>query len=253
MKTVYGPVPSWRLGRSLGVDITAPGKTCSFDCVYCQIGPTICKNLERSVFVPTEKVISDFKEVIKTAKADIVTFSGRGEPTLSANIGNVVKDIKKFTKLPVAILTNSSLLSDTNVRNELQNFDIVVAKLDTPNQELFERINKPAPGLTFEKILSGLKTFRSEYSGKLALQMMFIEKNKSSAPELAKLAREIKADEVQLDTPLRPCPETPLPPEDLEEIEKSFKGLNTISVYKRLKPVVEILDLGETKKRRPVM
>jgi len=210
MKSVYGPVPSWRLGKSLGIDtVCAEGKTCSFDCIYCQLGKTIHKTNERRMFVETERVRQDLKDMLKKTDPDVVTVSGTGEPTLAANLGEIADMVREVTDLPLAILTDSSLMIGDDVRKDLNKFDIVVAKLDAPNQNIFEEINQPLDGITLKSVLDGIKRFRKEFKGYLALQMMFVEQNKGHAKEIAELARAIKPNEVQLNTPLRPCPVKP--------------------------------------------
>lgn len=253
MKTVYGPIPSWRLGRSLGVDLIAGEKTCSFDCTYCQLGPTKHKTMERRLFAETSRLERDLHSILDMVKADIVTFSGTGEHTLASNLGDAVDVVRNITGLPVAILTNSSLMFMEDVRRTLAKFDIVVAKLDASNEDLLQRINRPTAGITIEEIIGGIKNFRKMYEGKLALQIMFMKENASYADKLADLAREIKPDEVQINTPLRPSQVKPLAPEQVEEIESKFKGLNTISVYHQEKLDVEVADMEETLARRAVL
>jgi len=257
MKTVYGPVPSWRLGRSLGVDpVCAERKTCSFDCTYCQLGRTLVRTSERKVFVPAERIISDFRDVLPRVEADIITFSGTAEPTLARNLGEMADKVRSITDLPLAILTNSSLMNKQDVIEDLLKFDVVVAKLDAPNQELFEKINRPIEGVTFDGVVDGIKAFNAASKGRLgrlALQMMFIDANKAYAKEMADLAREIGPDEVQINTPLRPCAVKPLSPAELNEVSSHFKGMKTILVYESKKPRVIVDDLHEVWRRRPVL
>lgn len=251
MKPIYGPVPSWRLGRSLGIDPIMEKKTCSFDCVYCQLGKTINKTSKRKIFVNENIIKKQLKEIIKKVKADVVTISGTGEPTLAKNLGKIIDNIRKSTYLPVAVLTNSSLIYKKEVRDDLKKADIVVVKLDAPNEELLKKINKPVRGITFEKILNNIKKFRKEFNGKLAIQIMFIKENKNCASELAKLVKELKPDEVQIDTPLRPCAVKALSKKETKKIKSKFNGLNVISVYEAKKPRVKVLNMHETLLRRP--
>ncbi len=255
MKIVYGPVPSRRLGKSLGIDpICRKEKTCSFDCTYCQLGETKNKTMKVKGFVDEGKLEKQIKEALLACKPDIVTFSGTGEPALAANLGRMVEIVKQNTKLPVAILTNSSLLGLKSVRKNMEKIDIVIAKLDAASKQTFMKINRPVNGITFEETLKGIKKFRKEFKGKkFALQCMFIEKNESEAGKIAALAREINPDEVQIDTPLRPCAEKPLSAKKISRIKKEFKGLNAVSIYETRKPLVKTLDLKETLARRPVL
>lgn len=249
---VYGPVPSWRLGRSLGIDLlSTKGKTCSFDCIYCQLGRTVNPLTERKQFVSLSQVAADLERV-RGISADYATFSGVGEPSLASNLGEAIRLVKSVLKLPVAVLTNSSLMSREDVRRELTLADIVVAKIDAPNEELFRQINRPYLQCTFGEISRAIKLFRGEYQGKLALQMMFIEANRGCAPEMARIAEQLSPDEVQINTPLRPCAIQPLTPEDIGTIQREFSKLGkVVAVYEASRPQVVPLDLKETLQRRP--
>jgi len=251
MKIVYGPVASWRLGKSLGVDlICSPEKICSFDCIYCQLEKTKYTTSKRKTFVQTKKVVEEVKKALEKTKPDVITFSGMGEPTLARNIDQVTISLKKITEIPLAILTNSSLLFDKQVQHDLQNLDIIVAKLDAPNEELFQSISQPAEDVSFEQTVRGIKEMRSVFNGRFCLQMMFMDINKEYAGDMADLAREIQPDEVQINTPLRPCNVKPLPVEILDEIEKKFTGLNTLSVYHSSRPMTDPLDKLDMLMRR---
>lgn len=184
--------------------------------------------------------------------ADWVTFSGMGEPTLACNLGRAIELARKILGLPVAVLTNSSLMTRRDVRQELALADLVVAKLDAPNEELFRRINHPVAGISLAEVLEGIRLFRSEHRGRLALQLMFVEQNEDHAGELAQLAKEISPDEVQLNTPLRPCPVKPLSPEEMGRIKREFEGLpaRVVMVYEASRPEVTPFNLEETLRRR---
>jgi len=249
---IYGPVPSWRLGRSLGIDLlSTQGKTCSFDCIYCQLGRTAHPLLERKEFVNISKLAEELKKVRDTA-ADYATFSGVGEPTLTSNLGEAIELVRSVLKLPVAVLTNSSLMTKEDVRNELSLADTVVAKIDAPNEELFHQINRPAGVHTLGQVIQAISLFREKYQGKLSLQMMFIEANKDHAGEMANIAEQLSPDEVQLNTPLRPCAVKPLSPEDISFIKREFSSLNNVvTVYEAPKIEVIPLDSEETLRRRP--
>jgi wyosine [tRNA(Phe)-imidazoG37] synthetase (radical SAM superfamily) len=238
MRTIYGPVSSWRLGKSLGVDLICRKKVCSFDCVYCQLGPTTEKTVERKTFVPTELVARELKRVVRKVEVDVVTFSGTGEPTLAQNLGEAIKVAKEISSAPVAVLTNSSLMGRKDVRKDLAKADIVKGKLDAPNEELFKAVNKPHEKITFWKIVDGMKRFRHESRGKLALEIMFIDENKFFSKEIAAIARAIGPDEIQINTPLRPSPVIPLTQEELKEVQLDFKGMNFVSVYGAKRPDV---------------
>lgn len=249
---IYGPVSSWRLGRSLGIDlISTSEKTCSFDCIYCQLGVTIHPTEERIEFITIDRVI---EEISKLGEPDIdyTTFSGMGEPTLANNLGMSINLIRSILELPVAVLTNSSLLFREEVRQDLANADLVIAKLDAHNQAMFNLINRPVFDLSFTRMLEGIKKFRSSYNGKFALQIMFINANKKYASEIAALVKELHLDEVQINTPLRPCRVNHLSPEEISQIKRQFDGFrNVFTVYEAKKPNVVPFNLRETVRRRP--
>jgi len=249
---IYGPVPSWRLGRSLGIDLlSTEGKTCSFDCIYCQLRKTVHSLTERKQFVSLDRLAAELERV-KDIAADYATFSGVGEPTLASNLGQAIELARSILRLPVAVLTNSSLMTRQDVRHDLSLADMVVAKVDAPNEELFRQINQPAVKHTLEEITQAIMLFRKEYEGKLALQMMFIEANKGYASQMARIAEQLSPDEVQLNTPLRPCAVLPLSPEDISSIRQAFSKLrNVMTVYEASRPEVLPLDWRETLHRRP--
>ncbi|UCH34958.1 MAG: radical SAM protein [Armatimonadota bacterium] len=249
-KVVYGPVPSWRLGRSLGIDLLSRAKTCSFDCIYCQLGPTRQKTVQRSEFVATTRVLEELTP-LPSLKIDYVTFSGTGEPTLASNLGEAIVEAGNQIGVPAAVLTNSSLITDPQVRGELALADFVVAKLDAPDEGMFHIINRPADDVRFEAVLDGLRRFRQEYQGRLAIQVMFCPENRECAGDIAALLSGLKPDEVQINTPLRPCPVTPLPAAELAEVARAFAGTNVVTVYESRRPAVRALDASETARRRP--
>lgn len=251
---IYGPVSSWRLGRSLGIDLLPPtSKTCSFDCTYCQLGRTTKPLVERREFVSTDKVTAALKQV-RGVVADYATFSGMGEPTLASNLGPAIWTARRILQLPIAVLTNSSLMAREDVRQELALADMVVAKLDAPNEALFRLINRPVPGLTFSDVTEGLRRFAKEYRGRLALQVMFVQANKDYAAEIARIAKELWPDEVQINTPLRPCPVAPLSPDEIATIRQEFVGFrNVVTVYEAKRPSITPLNLKETLRRRPTL
>ena len=156
----------------------------------------------------------------------------------------------KIRKEKIAVITNSSLMDRKDVREDLKLADQVMLKLDAHSPESFLRINKPLKGITFDMVLKGIKEFRSVYKGKLALQIMFIEENKDRAKGLARLAEEIGPDEVQLNTPLRPCATKSLPIKEMDLIKKEFKGIDIISVYDAVKKEVHAISKADTLRRR---
>lgn len=252
MAIIYGPVASWRLGRSLGIDLlNTRRKVCSFNCVYCQLGETSQFVVEPKEFISLEQLTSEI-ELLRPIEADYATFSGMGEPTLASNLGEAIELARSILNLPVAVLTNSSLMFRENVRQQLAHANVVVAKLDVPNANLFAKVNRPASGLRFDLIVDGMRRFRDTYRGKLALQVMFIQANEDYAEEIAKLAHSISPDEVQINTPLRPSKVKPLPPKNVAGIREKFNNLrNVITVYEATRHEVRPIDLVETLRRRP--
>mgnify|MGYP001765731397 FL=1 len=257
-KYIYGPVPSWRLGSSLGIDLLSQAeKICNFDCVYCQLGPVKQYISERKIYVPVKELIEEF-EGLPDTDIDYITFSGRGEPTLAANLGEVIRAVKLIRKERIAVLTNSSLMGIEEVRKELTLADFVVAKLDACSPESLKAINRPAKGVEFGSIIEGIKAFRRNYKGKLALQMMFIDNNKNDVNKLIYLANYIKPDEVQINTPLRPCNIKALTKEEIIKIKDIFiascKGVNAVSAYDErvIKDTVSLSDEDTLKRRGKV-
>lgn len=210
ISSIYGPVESWRLGKSLGIDLIMDISTCSFNCTYCQLGFIQKITTERKVFVETKKIIEDFK-ASNWKNADIITFSGSGEPTLAKNLGDCICEIKKITNKPISILTNATMLHLKEVRNNVINADIISVKLDAPNDETLKQINRPAENVTLKSIISGIDDLKMDiknnnHKPKIQIQMMFMPQNKNQVKELADLLNQIKPDEVALNTPTRPYP-----------------------------------------------
>ncbi len=227
---VFGPVYSWRLGRSLGVDpLSSKDKICNMDCIYCQLGKTAQLTNERKVYVPLKDVMDEIGR-IPLHFMDYITFAGRGEPTLALNLGEMIRAIKAVRPEKVAVLTNSSLLTMQEVRDDLMAADFVLAKLDAGHQLFFETVNRGRP-LDLEKMIQGIKDFRQEYKGKLALQVMLIDENIENVRQIVEVSRAIGANEVQLDTPLRPCGVKPLERERLQWAKRLFEDMPVVSVY----------------------
>ena len=235
ISSIYGPVDSWRIGKSLGIDLIMDPSTCSFNCTYCQLGFIQKITKERKLFVPTKKVLDDFN-VSNWKKADVITFSGSGEPTLATNIGEVICKIKKITDKPIAILTNGALLNAPNVIDDISNADLISVKLDAPSNEILKQINRPTEGIDLNLILSGIKKLKKEFNGKVQIQIMFMPQNKNQIEELAKLLNKIKPDEVALNTPMRPYPSgwdiitRGAHGEDAKKIEFPTKHLKTLTL-----------------------
>lgn len=250
-KYIYGPVPSWRLGSSLGIDLLSQQtKICTFDCIYCQLGITKTYSNKRVVYVHVDEVLRELKSLPAGLPIDFITFSGRGEPTLASNLGIAVKALKALRSESIAIITNSSIMDRASVQEDLSLADFVIAKLDAFSDETFKTMNRPADKISFEKVMKGLHEFRNNFKGKLALQIMFTEENQKYAGEIASLASHIAPDEIQLNTPLRSCPTPAISEEELSHIKTLFGGCHVISVYESHKRHVEPISNADTLKRR---
>jgi wyosine [tRNA(Phe)-imidazoG37] synthetase (radical SAM superfamily) len=249
-KYIYGPVFSWRLGISLGIDpISNKDKICSFDCVYCQLGKTTKLSNKRKIYISEKDLITEINS-LPAIKIDYITFSGRGEPTLANNLGKMIKVIKKSRKEKVAVITNSSLFNRKDVIKDLLLANFVIAKLDACDQQSLQITNRPMPGIEFKKILKGIMEFKSIYPKKFALQIMFAKDNIKYADKIARLAKEINPDEVQINTPLRHCAVEPLTKKELNSIKKYFGGLNTVTVYDIVKKEIKPISSKNTLTRR---
>jgi wyosine [tRNA(Phe)-imidazoG37] synthetase (radical SAM superfamily) len=203
---VFGPVPSRRLGLSLGVDLIPP-KTCSYDCLYCQVGRTTRRSVEPRVFEPVQAVISELRDCFQRIKPDFVTFSGSGEPTLHSGIGEVIAFVKNETDLKVAVLTNGSLLWMEQVREKLLAADVLMPTLSTVNEATFGKIHQPHPDLRLRKVIDGLKMLRHAYRGELQVEVMLLAGLNDKEEELIELKRvleEVAPDKIQLNTVVRP-------------------------------------------------
>ena len=207
MKTVFGPVPSRRLGFSLGVDLV-PFKTCTLDCVYCQLGRTTNLTLDRREYVPEEQVIGDISTALgKGGRVDWITFSGSGEPTLHSRIGALIRRVKEMTSVPVAVLTNGTLLSLPQVRDDLSAADLVIPSVDAGTEEVFRILNRPHSALSLEKLIAGIAAFSASFPGRLWIEVMLVRGLNDSAGELGAIAAamaRIGPERVQLNTVVRP-------------------------------------------------
>jgi wyosine [tRNA(Phe)-imidazoG37] synthetase (radical SAM superfamily) len=236
MRVLYGPVESWRLGRSLGVDpLAARAKRCPFSCSYCQYGPTSRPTLRRQAYVRVER----FRAAIEargTVPADCVTFAGLGEPTLAANLPELAAVARERLSLPLVLLTGSALLPDAGVRADLQAFDRVIATLNAADEVSFRQINRPAPAYPYslQAIIDGLCRFRDAFEGQLVLQVMLVKANLHTAPALADLVHQVGPDEVQLNTPLQPALGGPVTAEEVNAAAVHFSGLPLSSVYAQM-------------------
>jgi wyosine [tRNA(Phe)-imidazoG37] synthetase (radical SAM superfamily) len=233
---IFGPVPSRRLGRSLGVDLV-PFKTCSYDCIYCQLGRTTNKTIERKEWVPFQDVIRQLKDYLHL-KPEYVTLSGSGEPTLFSRLEELISKIKGITNIPVAVLTNGSLLWLPEVRSSLKLADFVIPSLDAGCEQIFQYVNRPHKSITFGKIMEGLVKFRDEYTGNYWLEVFLLAGVNTPEMEINRLANYINSvspDKVQINTVTRPPAENfaePVPKKQLKAIAKQlYKDSEVIADY----------------------
>jgi len=205
---LFGPVPSRRLGRSLGIDLV-PQKTCTFDCAYCECGRTTVLTLERREYVPTDRVIAEIDDCLaKAPDIDYVTFAGSGEPTLHSGIGDIISFIKdRYPRYRVAVLTNGALFVDPDVRAALMRADLVVPSLDAVSEDIFRDINRPSPGITAGQVVAGLVAFSREFPGTIWLEVFIVPGKNDTDEELLRLrdaVAVIAPDRVQVNTLDRP-------------------------------------------------
>jgi len=221
MRYVFGPVPSRRLGQSLGID-TIPLKTCNWNCVYCQLGRTVPLANERGEYFPRKDILAEVKETLahhQPGEIDWVTFVGSGEPTLHIGLGWLIRQVKGLTDRRVAVITNGSLLYLPEVRRDLTAADAVMPSLDAGSVDLYRQINRPHPQVTFERLVDGLVALRQEYSGKLWIEVMLVQGLNDTEAALQKIVtvlHRIQPDEVHINLPTRPPAETWVRPSDEE-------------------------------------
>ncbi len=207
-KTVYGPVKSWRFGQSLGIDPIFQTSICSFNCIYCQLGQIQNITDEMKIYVPTEKIVEDFKATLeKNQKIDVITYSGSGEPTLATNLGEMILALRKLApEIPQYVLTNATLLSNPIVQENIKLANKVILKLDACDEKTFKSVNRPAKGVTLNSVIKGMELFLKDYSGEVEVQSMFMPINNKQLKDFASILKKISPDVVQLNTPKRPYP-----------------------------------------------
>ena len=227
---VYGPVPSKRLGRSLGVDL-APFKRCTYDCIYCQLGRTTDKTAEPQAYAPPEVICSELEQKLSFGPPpDYISLAGSGEPTLNAGIGELIARIKGMTNIPVAVFTNGSLLWRDEIRAALMAADLVLPSLDAGDEEMFQYVNRPHRDISFERMIAGLIDFVRVYPGPVWLEVFLLAGVTAIPSEIEKinaLLRKIRPGRVQLNTVTRPPAEEfacAVSEEQMEGLKKLFSG-----------------------------
>ncbi len=230
LKHIYGPVPSRRLGRSLGIDLV-PYKTCTYDCVYCQLGPTTHKTLERREYMPVPAILNELDLKLADSDAiDYISLAGSGEPTLHSGIGELIRKIKSRTKIPLAVLTNGSLLRMKEVQDALMPADLVIPSLDAGDAGVFKYVNRPHEGIAFEQMVEGLVDFAARYKGEIRLEVFLLAGVTGIPDEVEKINRCLKGSNIrriQLNTAVRPPAKSfvkPLSRNQMVDLAKSFSG-----------------------------
>lgn len=227
MRFVFGPVRSRRLGYSLGIELV-PAKYCTYNCLYCESGKTTLLTSEIKPYVATSRILSELKQKVEsTAQIDWLTITGAGEPTLNENIGSIINAIKKEFDYPLAVITNSSLLTNENVRNNLMNADLVMPSMDTAIEETFSKMLLPEKSLKCSQIIASLTEFTKQYTGQVWLEIIFVEGYNDSEKEVSALieaTKQMRVDRVYLGTVYRPpaFSVSPISNTRLEEIRKIF-------------------------------
>jgi len=264
-KHLFGPVPSRRLGMSLGVDLV-PKKVCSLNCVYCEVGRTTTLTLDRKEYIKYDTVVEELKNYFNNNRdPDYITFSGYGEPTLNIRIGDIIQFIKQNKPgIPIAILTNGTLLYDKNVREELMEADVILPSLDAATEKVFRKINRPQKTLTLDKYVQGLVTFRNVFRGKIWLEVFILPDYNDNEKELLALKKailKINPDLVQLNSLDRPGTKQNLRSTTKEELQQiiDFWKLDNVEIISAAEERKEILSyrkdaeaaIEETIARRP--
>lgn len=227
---IYGPVPSRRLGRSLGIDLI-PFKTCTYDCVYCQLGRTTNKTISRREYVPVTRVLAELQEKLVTGETpDYISLAGSGEPTLNSGLGDLITGIKSLTDIPVAVLTNGSLLWIGQVQDELMAADVVLPSLDAGDDRLFQYVNRPHRDISFEQMVAGLVAFTKHFRGEVWLEVFLlggVTEILTEVEAMASIVRQINPARVQLNSISRPPAEEyafPLSADQMLALKSLFPG-----------------------------
>jgi len=244
-KYVYGPVPSRRLGQSLGVS-PIPEKTCNYNCIYCQLGKTSNFTNCRTRFFRPKEILGEISRALKQEKKiDYITFVGEGEPTLSKDLGLLIESIKQLTDLPIAVITNGSLFSSKILRQEIRNADLIIPTFDAGNPKLFRYINRPRKEINFNDLVIGLKKLKQEFSHEIWIEVMLlkgINDSKETLEEIKEFLDELQPDKIQINIPSRP------PAEEWVEIPDN-KSLNLGKLILQSTNILPLNEVGTVDSR----
>ncbi len=232
----YGPVPSRRLGKSIGVS-PIPAKTCSYSCVYCQLGRTNHLQVKRESFFPKEDIFADIQKTVKNSNVDYITFVGDGEPTLCKDLGWLIDKCKKNFDIPIAVITNGSLLFKAEVQKDLQNADVVMPTIDAGTEEIFRKINRSHQNISYEKMIKGIIDFRKEFTGEIWAEVMLVKEVNDSEKSLKDIKiqlNKINPDRIYITTPVRPPAEKwAIPPKPEKILQAQTILNNTFNIVDR--------------------
>lgn len=243
-KHVFGPVPSRRLGVSLGVDLVTP-KSCNMNCIFCECGATKQLTLKRERFKNPEEIKEEIAEVLKKIKPDYITFSGSGEPTLSKDIGDIIDWIKEHTDVKVCVITNSLLLDDSKVVEELKKADLIIPTLNSVDNMIFKKINRPSVESDVSQVMGGLRNLSEKYSGDIFIETFIIEGLNDSiehTEKMSKFLKNLKFTKLQLNSLDRPGTESwvkPASQETLKRVKEEYEhfGIKNVEIINEMKEV----------------
>jgi wyosine [tRNA(Phe)-imidazoG37] synthetase (radical SAM superfamily) len=227
MKYIYGPVSSRRLGLSLGVSLT-PHKVCNFDCIYCQLGKGHACVSERKEYVRAQEILEEVRVWFQfhpegARELDYITLTGSGEPTLNTKIGELISSLKEISSVPIAVITNASLMGSSEVRQALLKADLIVPSLDAVFSEVFQKINRPSAGTDLNEIVEGLVSLKKEFSGKIWLEVMIVQGVNDDLEHIRKLkeiVERISPERIQINSPVRTTAEPGVDPAEKRKLNK---------------------------------
>lgn len=251
-KHVFGPVPSRRLGVSLGVDLVTP-KSCNMNCVFCECGATRELKLKRESFKDIDEVKNEILEAIKIVKPDYITFSGSGEPTLSKDLGKIIEWIKSNLEIKVCVITNSLLLEDNEVVKELEKADLIMPTLNSVDNLIFKKINRPSAQIDVSQVMRGLENLSKKYKGKIYIESFIIEGLNDSNEHTEKMVaflKNINFTKLQLNTLDRPGTENWVQPasyETMQRIKNKYLelGISNVEIVKEMKELDKKIEINE--------